>query len=50
MRPRVCSDFRNEDDYIAILFDLILSLYGIPFDARAVRDLRASLRPLETLI
>lgn len=44
MRGRVFADFRREEDYFATIFDLILTLYDIPFDSLAVADLRESLR------
>jgi small GTP-binding protein len=37
-------DFREEPRYFEQLFDLLLMLYGIPFDTKAVRDLRDALR------
>ncbi len=45
MQGRVYADFHNEADYLPTMFDLILSIYRIPPDDRAVMDLRASLRP-----
>lgn len=45
MRKRVFADFRSEEAYFATLFDLILTLYKIPFDSQAVADLRETLRP-----
>ena len=45
MRGRVYADFREEETYLPTMFDLILSIYHIPFDDRAVIDLRVSLRP-----
>ena len=44
MRGRVFADFRDEHAYFITAFDLVLSLYGIPFNAEAVSDLRESLR------
>lgn len=44
MRGRVYCDFRKEEAYFESLFDLILTLYGIPFGNRAVADLRESMR------
>ena len=44
-RGRVYADFRREDDYFAKLFDLILTVYGIPFESPAVVELRESLSP-----
>lgn len=45
MRGRVYADFRREDAYFLTLFDLTLTLHGIPFDSPAVTDLRESLNP-----
>jgi small GTP-binding protein len=45
LRDRVPLDFRSADDYFARLIDLILTLYGIPFDSPAVAGLREKLRP-----
>jgi WD40 repeat protein/GTPase SAR1 family protein len=45
LRDPVYLDFRSADDYFANLFDLILTLYRIPFDSHAVADLRKTLRP-----
>ncbi len=39
------ADFRDEDSYLAALFDVVLTLYRIPFDSQAVADLREDLRP-----
>jgi hypothetical protein len=51
LRGRVFADFRDERAYFTTAFDLILSLYDIPFHHQAVADLRESLResdsPLE---
>jgi hypothetical protein len=44
LQRRVYSDFRNETGYFATLFDLILSIYQIPFNSQAVVDLKESLR------
>jgi small GTP-binding protein len=44
MRGKVYADFRQEVSYFAMLFDLILTLYLIPFGHPAVSDLRDSLR------
>jgi len=44
LRGRVFADFRDERAYFTTAFDLILSLYDIPFNHRAVADLRDSLR------
>ena len=45
LRGKAYADFRREELYFASLFDLILSLYKIPFSDPAVIDLRDSLRP-----
>jgi hypothetical protein len=42
MRGKFYADFRLESHYFATLFDLILTLYRIPFDHDAVKDLRES--------
>ena len=44
LHGRVHADFRNELDYFATAFDLILSLYHLPPNHPAVADLRESLR------
>ena len=44
LRGRTYADFRNEDEYLPTMFDLIISLYGIPFDDPAVIDLRTDVR------
>lgn len=44
MRGKVYADFRRDDLYFPSLFDLILTLYGIPFGHRAVADLRDAMR------
>lgn len=38
------ADFRSDDLYFPSLFDLILTLYGIPFEHPAVADLRDAMR------
>ncbi|MCP3997616.1 MAG: hypothetical protein GY722_21535, partial [bacterium] len=44
VQGRVYADFRDEAAYFTTAFDLILSLYEIPFGDRAVADLRETLR------
>jgi hypothetical protein len=44
LRRRVYADFRNETNYFATAFDLIVSLYGIPFVHPAVAEWRQQLR------
>jgi TIR domain len=44
MRGKVYGNFLDERLYFASLFDLILTLYRIPFEHPAVSDLRDSLR------
>ncbi len=44
LHGRVYADFRDQQAYFTTAFDLILSLYEIPFSDRAVADLRESLR------
>ena len=44
MRGRVYADFRREEYYLVNLFDLVLTLYRIPFGDVLVRDLRVKLR------
>ena len=44
LRGKVYADFRDERAYFAAAFDLILSIYNIPFNHQAVADLRESLR------
>lgn len=45
LRGRVWGDFRREEAYFATLFDLVLTLWKIPFRHQAVADLRESLAP-----
>jgi hypothetical protein len=45
LRGRVYSDFRPAVDHVAVLFDLVLTLHGIPIADPAVADLRERLRP-----
>jgi small GTP-binding protein len=47
LHSRVFADFRNERLYFITAFDLILSLYKIAPNERAVADLRESLREFE---
>jgi hypothetical protein len=44
LHSRAFADFRNGRAYFKTVFDLILSIYNIPFNHRAVADLRESLR------
>ena len=44
LHNKVFADFRNERAYFTTAFDLILSLYNIAPNAKAVADLRESLR------
>jgi len=44
LHGRVYADFRAEEAYFTMAFDLILSLYRIPLHDRVVADLRESLR------
>lgn len=44
MQGKVYADFRRDDLYFTSLFDLVLTLYKIPFVHRAVADLRDDLR------
>lgn len=44
MHGRVYADFRHDNAYFSTMFDLLLTLYGVPFDEFAVIDLRDSLR------
>jgi hypothetical protein len=48
MLRRVFADFRRENAYFSALFDLILTLYGIPSKRPEVVELRESLRPGRT--
>lgn len=50
MRGRVYADFRRDDAYFSTLFDLILTLYGIPFESPAVVELRETLSPGDRLL
>jgi len=43
LQRRVHSDFTREEYYFVTLFDLVLTLYHIPFDHTIVQDLRAKL-------
>jgi hypothetical protein len=44
LQGRVYANFKQEEHYLATLFDLVLTLYQIPFDDPMVRDLREKLR------
>jgi hypothetical protein len=44
LHSKAFADFRVERAYFTTAFDLILSIYNIPFNHRAVADLRDSLR------
>ena len=44
LQGRVYANFKQEEHYLATLFDLVLALYHIPFDDPMVRDLRERLR------
>jgi TIR domain len=44
LHGRVYADFRADEAYFTTAFDLILSLYQLPLNDRAVTDLRESLR------
>jgi hypothetical protein len=44
LRGRTYADFRNEDDYFATAFDLMLSLYGMRFTLPGIAAWRAALR------
>ena len=43
LQRRVYSDFIGEEYYFVSLFDLVLTLYHIPFEDPLVGDLRAKL-------
>jgi hypothetical protein len=45
MRGRVYADFRHEEGYFLTLFNLISTLFGIPFDAPEFAELRETLDP-----
>jgi hypothetical protein len=44
LHRRVYGDFRPEIMYFVTLFDLLLTLYHVPFEHPVVQDLRANLR------
>ena len=44
LHGRNYANFRREEYYFVTLFDLLLTLYSIPFDDPLVRDLRENLR------
>jgi len=44
LHRRVYGDFRQEQMYFVSLFDLVLTLYNVPFDHPIVLDLRINLR------
>jgi small GTP-binding protein len=46
LRPRLYSDFKDDNFYFVGLFDLVLALYSIPFDAPSVFDLRQQMDDL----
>jgi hypothetical protein len=45
LRKRVYTDFRDPKLYFKSLFDLLLTIYGIPVDQATVSELRMSLDP-----
>lgn len=47
LHSRVFGDFRDERKYFVTAVDLILDIYGIPYNDVAVADLRESLRERE---
>jgi small GTP-binding protein len=50
LRGRVYGDFRNEEAYFTIAFDLILSIYQLPLSHSAVADLREFLTRSELML
>ena len=44
LRGRTYADFRREEDYFAVAFDLMLTLYGIGFTAAGIPEWRERLR------
>jgi small GTP-binding protein len=46
LRPRLYSDFKDDNFYFVGLFDLVLALFGIPFDDPSVFDLRQQMDDL----
>ncbi len=44
LRGRYFADFRHEDDYFAVAFDLMLTLYGIKFHLPGIDEWRQRLR------
>jgi hypothetical protein len=44
LRRRIYADFRDETTYFATAFDLMVCLYGIPFEHPAVTEWRQRLR------
>ncbi len=48
LRGRVFADFRQKDLYISSLIDLVLSIYGIPFQEEDVQELRDRLKHEQT--
>lgn len=44
LQGKVYADFKHEEDYFIMLFDLLLTLYAIPVGDPLVRDLREKLR------
>jgi hypothetical protein len=44
LHGRVYANFKREEDYLAVLFDLLLTLYAIPFADPLVRDMRKKLQ------
>jgi GTPase SAR1 family protein len=44
LRGRTYADFRREEDYFAVAFDLMLTLYGIGFTAPGIPEWRERLR------
>jgi hypothetical protein len=44
LRGRTYADFRNEDAYFFVTFDLMLTLYGLSFSLPGIKEWRQTLR------
>jgi hypothetical protein len=44
MRGKVQADMRTDESYLIGLFDLVASLYGVPFEQPVIAELRRGLR------
>ena len=50
LQSRAYGDFRNDQDYLPNLLDLILAVYGIPIGNPAITEMREALRGRPTMV